>query len=51
MLGILNCEPSVLFGRRPATAGKPESHEMALALAGLERSRPPTVRRMSQIGG
>ena len=36
---------------RDAVAGKPESHEMALALAGRERSRPPTVRRMSQIGG
>ncbi|MGZ4031684.1 MAG: GTP 3',8-cyclase MoaA [Tumebacillaceae bacterium] len=30
---------------------KPESHEMAQALEGKERSQAPTLRRMSQIGG
>ncbi|KAA8998379.1 GTP 3',8-cyclase MoaA [Paenibacillus spiritus] len=36
---------------RTALAGKPLSHEMALALAGKDQSRTPTARRMSQIGG
>jgi len=36
---------------RRALAAKPETHEMAAALAGAGRSRTPTTRRMSQIGG
>jgi cyclic pyranopterin phosphate synthase len=34
-----------------ALDAKPETHEMALALAGEDRSHAPTTRRMSQIGG
>ena len=36
---------------RRALEEKPETHEMAAALAGANRSRTPTARRMSQIGG
>lgn len=36
---------------RRALEAKPETHEMAAALAGANRSRTPTARRMSQIGG
>ncbi|MCK6076657.1 GTP 3',8-cyclase MoaA [Paenibacillus silvae] len=36
---------------RETLAQKPETHEMAKALANQERSHQPTVRRMSQIGG
>lgn len=34
-----------------ALDAKPETHEMAQALAGEDRSQAPTTRRMSQIGG
>ncbi|MBW7475232.1 GTP 3',8-cyclase MoaA [Paenibacillus oenotherae] len=34
-----------------ALGSKPETHEMARALAGGQRSQAPTARRMSQIGG
>lgn len=36
---------------RRALDNKPETHEMAQALEGAERSHTPTLRRMSQIGG
>ncbi len=36
---------------RKALDMKPETHEMARALAGEQLSRTPTARRMSQIGG
>lgn len=34
-----------------ALGAKPETHEMAKALAGQQQTQSPTIRRMSQIGG